>query len=305
MADAIELSNLQIDLARQTLDYIEANELNVDTHITESMLHSKFNVSRTPIRAVLAYLSQVNVLRYQQNKGYYVDCDQRKIVSVKSSLPAKPEDELYVKIIHDCGTSVLNDVVTETELIKRYAIKRSTLLKVLQRLNKNGVVRREQGHGWRIMAQPYSKKISHDSYNYRLAIEPAAMLIDTYKVDHKQLEKIKQEQLALLNKSDTVLSQDDSKRAETMIEIFDMNSRFHEMLVSFSHNQFFIEAIKNQNRLRRVTEYQYMHEHDNNRIKDSCLEHLQIIDALEKGDVKWAATLLKRHLDIVDSLPSD
>ncbi len=73
-----------------------------------------------------------------------------------------------------------------------------------------------------------------------------------------------------------------------------MNADFHNMLASFSGNRFFIEAMKQQNNMRRLAEYSYLK--DSSHIPESCEQHLAIIEALQRGDNEWAANLMRQHL---------
>ncbi len=75
----------------------------------------------------------------------------------------------------------------------------------------------------------------------------------------------------------------------------EVDAGFHEMLVGFSGNAFFLEAIQGQNRLRRMLEY--MEYTDRRRIAVWCEEHLAIIDALRRGHGRKAVRLLRAHLE--------
>jgi DNA-binding GntR family transcriptional regulator len=57
---------------------------------------------------------------------------------------------------------------------------------------------------------------------------------------------------------------------------------------------------KQQNRLRRLSEY-YVYD-DASRIRTLVSEHCQIMDVLIAGDRAWAASLLRRHLEIASRL---
>ncbi|MBT0585165.1 GntR family transcriptional regulator [Alteromonas oceanisediminis] len=296
------LNSLQVELTRKTIEFLKLDNVKNGDHITESLLIDYLNVSRTPVRAVLGFLAKAGVFTYVQNKGYYFNFDKSKLDSVVQKLPASEEDKLYFNIIRDCGKNLLPTSVNETELVNRYEIKRSVLTKTLNRLKQDGIIHRESGHGWKILVSPASATLKRDSYNFRLALEPASLLVDTFEVDQILLSRIKAEHKLTIDNSQRNI---DSKRrtsVETMLKVFDMNRRFHELLAEFSNNQFYIESVKHQNRIRQVLEFDYMQTHDHIRIIQSCEEHLTIIDALSKNDREWASTLLKRHLSIAKDL---
>jgi DNA-binding GntR family transcriptional regulator len=77
---------------------------------------------------------------------------------------------------------------------------------------------------------------------------------------------------------------------------FGLNAAFHEMLARFSNNRFVLQAVQQQNQLRRLGEHIAFHR-DPRQI-DSCKEHLQIIQALENDNREWASALMRHHLGV-------
>jgi DNA-binding GntR family transcriptional regulator len=65
-------------------------------------------------------------------------------------------------------------------------------------------------------------------------------------------------------------------------------------LANCSKNRFVIQAVQQQNRIRRLLEYNSLV--NAGRLKASCLEHLDILASLEKGDRKRAANAMIIHL---------
>jgi DNA-binding GntR family transcriptional regulator len=74
-----------------------------------------------------------------------------------------------------------------------------------------------------------------------------------------------------------------------------INSEFHEMIVGCAHNEFFLDAIKRVDRLRRLMEYRATL--DRSRVRQQCCEHLEILDRLESGDLPSAAAYLRVHIE--------
>jgi len=81
---------------------------------------------------------------------------------------------------------------------------------------------------------------------------------------------------------------------------FESNAQFHELLAAASGNAYILQAVQQQNRLRRLTEFHSVNNVE--RVKVSCREHLAILDALEQGDNEWASTLLHRHLEVASKM---
>src|SRR3546814_3525349 len=66
------------------------------------------------------------------------------------------------------------------------------------------------------------------------------------------------------------------------IALFETNAAFHEGLAVASGNRYFANAIQQQNRLRRFSNYDWVYGHE--RVVVSCSEHLEILDRLEAGE---------------------
>ena len=67
------------------------------------------------------------------------------------------------------------------------------------------------------------------------------------------------------------------------------------MIVACSQNEFFVDAIKRINRLRRLMEYRLAV--DRRRLTRQCREHLEILDRLETGVPAVAAEFLREHIE--------
>jgi DNA-binding GntR family transcriptional regulator len=124
------------------------------------------------------------------------------------------------------------------------------------------------------------------SYQFRMIIEPAAILLPTYAVNQAEVERQKKIQEDLLNGDLLRLSR---------AELFRINAELHEVIVGFSGNQFLVDALRRQNRLRRLIGYR--HNVERSRMVQQCQEHLQLLDLLASNKLIEAAGFLRRHLD--------
>ena len=77
-------------------------------------------------------------------------------------------------------------------------------------------------------------------------------------------------------------------------KLFKANSEFHEMLMACAHNDFFIDAVRRVNRLRRLIEYRITV--DRTRLPIQCQEHLRILELIETGDMRTASDFLRLHI---------
>jgi DNA-binding GntR family transcriptional regulator len=280
------LSTLQARLASQIVQHARQADLAAGHRLTEEGIAALFGVSRSPVRAALRFLRRQGVVRVDDHRGFSL---ARRASRLKVSIPETDEDALYFRIVNARLAGELPTEVTEAEMMRRFRVGRGLLTRVLRHLAHDGVVKRRRGYGWSFLPMIDSPEAREESYRFRLLIEPAALLEPTFRLDPERAAAIRAGQRRIL-----------ADRKLTSMEMFELNATFHEALASFSGNRFFFEAVQQQNRLRRLIEFKAFRQRD--RITQSCGEHLGILDALEQGEREWAATLMRRHLEVASRL---
>lgn len=276
---------LKLELSQQIVDLCKKQNWPVGQRLTERDLAERFNVSRSPVRSALEYLAGKGVISRKPRSGYYLAIAGGRIDKRLGAMPQGTAESLYIQILRDRFAGVIPAQMSEADFMRHYAVKRGLLLKVLMRLSHEGFIHRGQGHGWIFREILSSVAAYQASYEFRLAVEPAALRSSHFKIDRQKLDRLYDMHKKIL---------DGKKKEMTGIEHFDLDAELHETLASFSGNQFFVEAMRYHNRLRRVVEYESFYADE--RMTESCEEHLQILNALRKGDREWAATLMTRHL---------
>jgi DNA-binding GntR family transcriptional regulator len=156
----------------------------------------------------------------------------------------------------------------------------------LQRAADDLWVERLPGHGWRFLAVMVSPQAYETGYRCRMAIEPAALLEPTFLADREILRELSDRQVFLLKGGLHKLSPS---------EIFSFNSHFHQTLVSFSNNPFFVDILKKVDRVRQLLDFR-SHRLNRDRLLKQCNEHLEIVGLLEQDENLAAAELLRNHL---------
>lgn len=282
---APKVSRLQAKLAGQIVDLLRHQKLTAGAHVTEEFLTEQFKVSRSPVRAALRLLAQKGVFEARSNHGYFLVNDADAIEPTALDIPVAEDDGLYDRIAADLFADQLPREVRESDLIQRYKARRASLVRVLQKMFEEGLVQRKSGHGWAFLPSFTSVEGNYQSYRFRIIVEPAGLLEPTFKVDPVRLQAVRRGHERLL--------QDATKNA-VGTEWFNINAEFHQMLADFSGNQLIQQAIQQQNRMRRLSEYRSVPSQE--RILQSLNEHFHIMDAVAQGDLEWAATLLRQHL---------
>lgn len=172
------------------------------------------------------------------------------------------------------------------EITRRYGVDRTLLQRTLAHLVNDGLLSRTRGRGWTFRPTLDSQVALRDSYDYRSTLEPAGLLLGSFQFDPGALDRSRLEHLYLEGHPD-IASVDPR-------QLFETDAQFHEMIAAFSGNIFFLQAIQQQNRLRRLLEFGGYS--NRRRVRDWCREHLGIIDSILQGDRIQASKLMATHL---------
>lgn len=279
-------SPLQIDLARRVLDRIRDSGWSVGTRISVPELARAFGVSRSPVTAALEILVAQGILKPMETRGLQVARDVAD-VDPEEILPRSPLETLYRQMMRERARGELPQEVSEAELMPRYDVSRGIIRKLLLRFAAEGLAQRLPGHGWRFVDTLMDEEAFRESYEFRIAVECAALRSPHFRADPARLQSIRRAH-------ERILVDKGSKTAGD--EWFRINATFHETLATCSRNRFFTESIRQQNNLRRMQESAGFEELPAERIEQSCREHLAILDAVEASEVEWAEALLRQHL---------
>jgi DNA-binding GntR family transcriptional regulator len=274
-------------LANQILDVIRDAKLERGHHLREQQLADLVGVSRTPIRSALDLLAERGIVETRKNHGFFLRKPFDSLHRIEIEVPSTMEDELYAKLVRDRLDNRISNSITPSEIARRYKVDRVALTRTLSRMAEDGLVARNQGHGFSFLPTLDSVVSLRASYEYRLTLEPASFLLPTFKPDHATLERMRLQHLYLVSHPDIT--------TVSAKQLFDTDAAFHEMFAEASGNNFFAQAIQYQNRLRRLLEFgSYV---DSRRVKEWCREHLAIIEAVATGDLALAASRMRTHLE--------
>ena len=280
-------SPLQLDLANRLIQKITTGELPVGTHLTEESLASQFDVSRTPVKAALRLVAQQELLDYHVNSGYFVSANTSPQPVPSIFVAGISGDALYQQMIDDRKHRLLADTMTETDFLEQYPVSRSLLRGTLVRMAADGLIEKRRGQGWNFPPIVSAPELITESYQFRIAVECAGLLENSFKADAGQLSNSRLAHEKLLQQAEAEYS---------AAAFFTLNAAFHKMLARFSNNRFVLQAVQQQNQFARLDEHLALY-HAPRQI-DSCREHLQIIEALEHGNKEWASALMKHHLTV-------
>lgn len=275
----------QFLLARQIVAYVFEQKLDQGHHLVETALADRFGVSRTLIRASLKRLADERIVEPRRNQGFFLLKSWDQLDGRVITVPPSVEDALYRRVVRDRISGKIPERITQVALIERYGADRSAMLRVLQTMADEGIVAKNKGHGWTFLPTINTEASVLNSYDFRRTLEPNGILLNSFRPDATALERLRAAHVALLSRADTASGP----------HLFDLDTEFHETIASFTNNSFFLQAIQQQNRLRRLMEYRGYE--NRRRVRVWVREHLAIIDALEANRRGLASKLMHEHLD--------
>jgi DNA-binding GntR family transcriptional regulator len=274
-------------LANQILDVIRDAKLEPGHHLREQQLADLVGVSRTPIRSALDLLAERGIVETRKNHGFFLRKPFDSLHRIEIEVPSTIEEELYAQLVRDRLEKRIPNSITQSEVARRYKVDRIALTRTLSRLAEDGLIARNQGHGWTFLPTLDSLVSLRASYEFRLTLEPACFLLPTFKPDRAAIERMRLQHLYLVAHPDI--------GSVSSMQLFETDTAFHEMCAEFSGNAFFAQAIQSQNRLRRLLEFgSYL---DSRRVREWCREHLAIIEAIASGDLALASARMRAHLE--------
>lgn len=273
---------LQWQVAEHVLSQIVGSDMSLGERINEQAIARHLGVSRTPVRAVLSHLADKGVLQTRPNHGFIL-CNKPASLKEVDLDTDHHATGLYERVLYDVLLGNLAGTVSQNALMRRYHATRGQLHSTLRRMTREGLAEPAPGRGWKVIR--FSGATIRQGYRYRLLLEPAVLLEDEYDPDVEALEALRDDHAKMLANLSSKMS---------WMDLFSLDARFHVTLAEGSRNEFAVEAIQKQNRLRRLCEYLGYERLD--RVRASFQEHIDILIAILDGDRVWASAQLRVHL---------
>ncbi len=278
------------ELAKKILDILKREHASAGFHIREQWLADVLGVSRSPIRTALRDLERLDIVRSEQKKGYFLEADVGSEAFDNVNLPMAETERIYRQIASERFAGLIGDQISVADLVRRFQTSRSVIRKVLASMQEDGLVEKTAGHGW-IFGPALNDEASYqESYRLRLLIEPAALIEGGFDLPLAELADLRRMHHAALSKG---------LANESIASLFDIDAAFHDTLGEACGNRFLAQAIRQQTRLRRLSEYEKYTERE--RRARSFEEHLSILDAIERGAFIDAAERMALHIRTSDA----
>lgn len=272
-------------LARQIVGIAVARGWPPGQRLTEQELAGLLDVSRTPVRAALRLLETRGAVERGASRGYALALTGAALAAIEIEARPVAETELWAALIRDRLAGRLGTSETQAEIARRYGVGLPTVQHVLRRLEQEGLVA-HGGWRWTFVPTLETAQSRRASYELRLILEPAALLLPEFSAPADQID-------LLLGQHRALLGELPSESLEPT-RIFEIDARFHEALAGFSNNPFLVNAIRQQNALRRLLEVSGYDDHA--RVEAWCQEHMAILEAVQANRREQASALMRHHL---------
>ena len=283
------------EAAGAILGQIVEGALKPGDRLRAQKLADQLGISRFPVGQAMRMLAEQGVLLSDPGRGFTVANDAPRLArDVENGRP--PDDVLavYFQIAEDRLSGDLPDHVSELSMRDRYQLSRGQLTQLLNRIAAEGWAERRSGYGWTFSTVLTTPAALEQSYRMRIAIEPASLMEPGYFLPPDILRQCRDTEERMLD-GEILTSNAD--------RLYERSVRFHEAIVGASQNSFFLDALKRVNRIRRLLIYRSLA--DRSRYWQQAAEHLQILKAIEAGDLPLAAERLKAHLDgVMKNIPN-
>src|SRR5512138_3110597 len=113
----------QAALAERILSWLQQQDLAPGDHVPERLATEAFHVSRTPVRAALALLTEQGLLERRDQRGFFI---AEGFAGSRGPVAAEtPEMTLYDAILRDRFSKRLEAEVTAAHLARRYKAPRA------------------------------------------------------------------------------------------------------------------------------------------------------------------------------------
>ena len=278
------ITKLQQDLLIKVVAKLKVEQANVGDSLNESLMAQQFEVSRTPLRAVLAYMSTLGITKAVPYKGFVLQVDAQSI-EIEGDQEESRQEQLYLRLLIDLFFGEIETAFSEKELQERYQSNRGEVQSVLRLLENDGILRRSPGYKWHLDGVLNTLERHSESYRCRLIFEPAGLLEPSWTLDLNGLENCRDRHVKAIQNPKSVTSS----------ELFRLSADFHELLAACSGNRFLLGNMQQHNRMRKASDLVSMHFQSS--VSKSCQRRLEIINLVLEGNNLEASNKLTQLLE--------
>jgi len=305
--------SLNIPVARRILQDIAAGTLKEGARVSEISYAERCGVSRTPVRQALLFLQKIKALSLQARLGARVKIDAGRaqrllanrsfarngnVVGISNASIEQGTDPAFVEVARRvrnsfkgiwAGSALLSgehnsQVLKDSVLARELGVSRTTANRALALLARENLIEPLPRRGWRrVLLGP--RQIV-DLYDFRMAIEPAALSSAWEHLDREKLS-------ALLERTRSAASAN-GIRAFSPPDMAALDLELHHAILQACPNRLLQRAMEEQEALRVISVAPAWRAPT--RSAATFQEHVEILESILSGTREAAIDALKRHL---------
>ncbi|MFN7104214.1 MAG: GntR family transcriptional regulator, partial [Pseudorhizobium sp.] len=272
--------------------HILAGGLGQGSRLVEAAIAKQFGVSRAPVRSAFRRLEEKGLVVRETQGGYSVSYSaglshHAAPLGLSQIRSTASWEAIYAEVSREAVAHAAFGAwrVVETDLADTYHVSRTVAREVLARLEHVGIVRKENGYRW-LLPELSQERIA-ELYEMRRILEPVALAQAAKNAPPDLVREMREELEKALNEPD-MISPDEFARLER---------RLHVGLLSWATNQTLLATLQRFHALLVTNAHLYDTTRGVFGPDPFVQEHLDIIKALERGDVEIACHLLQIHMD--------
>ncbi len=224
----------------------------------------------------------------------------KEYIQPPSSLADRIYEHLKAKILH--GDIKPGERLLQIPVAQKLNISRTPVRDAFRRLEQDGLVEKLPQGGVRVSI--IAEETVQEVFGIRRVLEAYALQIACVKITEEEIGLLKN----LKYQAQEILGAKRLSQDAKMRKLFELNSRFHEVIYAATGNIYLINILNNLRNI--VSRLRYLGLQAGETWKEVWAEHAQLIKYLEKGDKKGAIKLLDKHLNhaasyVLSSLSKD
>lgn len=288
---------LNIPVARTMLKDIAAGKLARGDRISEAAYSARCNVSRTPVRQALRYLNKLKIVLLRARLGARVIAPPpkaKKLLKSSAFLESSSEGNAIHPAFVDVAERIRTflgspeghreTIVKDAVIARRLGVSRTTANRALGLLARQNLLEPLPRRGWKRVV--LGRRELLDLYEFRMAVEPAALAAAWERLDRAPLEDLFR-RTRIATKGSVLAQMNQSTMARLDMEL-------HRAILNACPNALLRRAMEEQEALRVIAispTWRVL-----GRADATFREHTAILEAILKGRKKQALAALRGHL---------
>lgn len=274
-----------LTLAQKILSVALDQGLRKGDHLPEQSFSDACGVSRTPIRSAFRLLEERDILERRADEGYFLALDSAEDVSMTIRALEDAEHSIAHQILSDRAERRIGAVQSASALMRRYKAPRTAVLNALKILSNDGLVRQLPGRAWAFQPMIDSPDAIEESLDFRISMERQAILAPDFVLDSQRAALLREQMTSFLNTPQGGVTPAGFRRIDI---------EFHTLVAECSGNRFLRGSLTAHHRLRQAS--QKIAPSPEFRLRQAMIEHLEILDSLERNQFELAADQIVVHL---------